>query len=204
MPVGVVSSEHEDLSPLQRRKRAAILAGAEEVFLGRGYALTTMDEVAAAAGVGKQTVYRHFASKETLFESLIASMCADGALVDNPGGTRHRPPDEQLRELGWVLIRNLTSVNSLRLYRAIVADAERRPELGRLFYDNGPKLVRALAAQILQTVYDQPKAALRAATFISLVLGDAHLELTLGLRLNGRRARFAEQIDEAVQAALRD
>lgn len=196
---------HEgDLSPLQRRKRAAILAGAEEVFLSRGYGSTTMDEVAAAAGVGKQTVYRHFASKEALFESLIASMCADGALVDGPRGAGHRPPQEQLRALGTVLIRNLTSANSLRLYRAVVADAERRPELGRLFYDNGPKLVRTLAAQILQTVYDEPKASLRAATFISLVLGDAHLELTLGYHLTGRKARFAEQIEEAVQAALRD
>nr|WP_314142176.1 TetR/AcrR family transcriptional regulator [uncultured Rhodococcus sp.] len=194
----------EDLSPLQRRKRAAILAGAEEVFLRRGYSLTTMDEVAAAAGVGKQTVYRHFASKEVLFEALIASMCADGALVGGPRGISDRSPHDQLTELGWILIRNLTSVHSLRLYRAIVADAERRPDLGRLFYDNGPKLVRALAAQILQSVYDEPTAKLRAATFISLVLGDAHLELTLGYDITGKKARFAEQIEEAAQAALRD
>ena len=75
------ASPTDVLSPLQRRKRAAILAGAEEVFLDRGYALTTMDDVATAAGVGKQTVYRHFASKEALFENLITSMCADGALA---------------------------------------------------------------------------------------------------------------------------
>jgi TetR/AcrR family transcriptional repressor of mexJK operon len=197
-------STPDDLSPLQRRKRTAILAGAEEVFLRRGYALTTMDEVAAAAGVGKQTVYRHFTSKEVLFEALIASMCANGALVEGPTGISDRSPHEQLTELGWILIRNLTSANSLRLYRAIVADAERRPDLGRLFYDNGPKLVRALAAQILRKVYDEPTAALRAATFISLVLGDAHLELTLGYDIRGKKARFAEQIEEAVQATLRD
>lgn len=111
---------------------------------------------------------------------------------------------DQLTELGWILIRNLTSVHSLRLYRATVADAERRPDLGRLFYDSGPKLVRALAAQILQSVYDEPTAKFRAATFISLVLGDAHLELTLGYDITGKKARFAEQIEEAVQAALRD
>ena len=109
-----------------------------------------------------------------------------------------------MTELGWTLIRNLTSPNSLRLYRAVVADAERRPDLGRLFYENGPILVRALAAQILQRTYDKPTASLRAATFISLVLGDAHLELTLGYQITGKRARFAEQIEEAVQAALRD
>ncbi|MDI7048285.1 helix-turn-helix domain-containing protein, partial [Escherichia coli] len=55
------------LSPLQCRKRSAILDGARTVFLRDGFGLATMDDVAAAAGVGKQTVYRHFKSKEALF-----------------------------------------------------------------------------------------------------------------------------------------
>jgi len=191
------------LSPLQRRKRAAILAGAEEVFLDRGYALTTMDDVAAAAGVGKQTVYRHFASKEVLFENLISSMCVDGALAGRLDDGGEHSVDAQLRDLGWALLQNLMSVNGIGLYRAVVAEAQRRPELGRLFYENGAKLVRSLAADILSTVYDDNSAALRASTFISLVLGDAHLELTLGYTITNRDVRFAEQIEEAVSAALR-
>jgi hypothetical protein len=75
-----------------------------------------------------------------------------------------------------------------------VAEAQRRPELGRLFYENGAKLVRSLAADILSTVYDEHLAALRASTFISLVLGDT---------ITDRDARFAEQIEEAVSVALR-
>ncbi|KAA0092762.1 TetR/AcrR family transcriptional regulator [Mycolicibacterium sp. P1-18] len=197
------TSPTEVLNPLQRRKRAAILAGAEEVFLDRGYASTTMDDVAAAAGVGKQTVYRHFASKEALFESLIASMCVDGALAGRLEDGAERSTAARLRDLGWALLHNLMSDNGIRLYRAVVAEAQRRPELGRLFYENGAKLVRSLAADILSTVYDDQTAALRASTYISLVLGDAHLELTLGYRITDRRARFAEQIEEAVSAALR-
>lgn len=197
------TSPTEVLNPLQRRKRAAILAGAEEVFLDRGYASTTMDDVAAAAGVGKQTVYRHFASKEALFESLISSMCIDGALAGRLEDGAERSADARLRDLGWALLHNLMSDNGIRLYRAVVAEAQRRPELGRLFYENGAKLVRSLAADILSTVYDDQTAALRASTYISLVLGDAHLELTLGYRITDRRARFAEQIEEAVSAAMR-
>jgi TetR/AcrR family transcriptional regulator, mexJK operon transcriptional repressor len=191
------------LSPLQQRKRAAILAGAEKVFLDRGYALTTMDDVAAAAGVGKQTVYRHFASKEALFEDLIHSMCVGGALAGRLEEDGEHTVDARLRDLAWALLHNLMSVNGIRLYRAVVTEAQRRPELGRLFYENGAKLVRSLAADILSTVYDEHSAALRASTFISLVLGDAHLELTLGYTIANRDARFAEQIEEAVSAALR-
>ncbi|WP_099021965.1 TetR/AcrR family transcriptional regulator [Mycolicibacterium palauense] len=199
------SPAQPELSPLQRRKRAAILSGAEEVFLDRGYGSTTMDDVAAVAGVGKQTVYRHFASKEVLFESLIRSMCVQGADidVDTTVGDDARSPEERLRELGGQLVRNLGSARSIRLYRAVVAEAGRRPDLGRLFYDSGAKLVRVLAARILATVYDEATAAVRAATFISLVLGDVHLELTLGYTITNRQARFDAQVEEAIQAALR-
>lgn len=194
-----------DLSPLQRRKRSAILDGAKAVFLRQSFATATMDDVAAAAGVGKQTVYRHFGSKEALFVDLVISMCAQvGAVLasardDQADGT----PESELRELGWLLARSLITQDSLRLYRAIVGEAERLPDLGPAFYENGAKVVRAFAAKILQKRFDESTATLRAATFVQLVLGDAHLELTLGYAVPDVEARLALQIDEAVAAALR-
>jgi AcrR family transcriptional regulator len=193
-----------DLSPLQRRKRSAILDGARTVFLRGGFGLATMDDVASAAGVGKQTVYRHFKSKEALFVGLVISMCAQvGALASTQGEQSDVSPEVELRELGWLLAQGLIAPDSLRLFRAIVAEAERLPELGRMFYENGPKLVRAIAANILRKRFDESTAALRAATFVQLVLGDAHLELTLGYTVPDVEARFGLQIDEAVAAALR-
>ena len=193
------------LSPLQRRKRSAILDGARTVFLSQGFGLATMDDVAAAAGVGKQTVYRHFRSKEALFVGLVISMCAQvGALLTSAQGEpSDGSPEVELRELGWLLARNLIAPDYLRLYRAIVAEAERLPELGQVFYENGAKVVRAVAAEILRKRFDESKAALRAATFVQLVLGDAYLELTIGYTVPDVEARFALQIDEAVEAALR-
>ncbi|WP_231337509.1 TetR/AcrR family transcriptional regulator C-terminal domain-containing protein [Paraburkholderia sprentiae] len=91
----------------------------------------------------------------------------------------------------------------LRLYRAIVAEAERLPEPGQVFYENGAKVVRAFAAKILRKRFDESTAALRAATFVQLVLGDAYLELSIGYTVPDVEARFALQIDEAVTAALR-
>jgi AcrR family transcriptional regulator len=199
------TSIHAQLSPLQRRKRSAILDGAKAVFLSQGFGLATMDDVAAAAGVGKQTVYRHFKSKEALFVGVVSEMCAQvGALL---AGTQDEQidgaPEVELRELGWLLARSLTRLDMLRLYRAIVAEAERLPELGQVFYENGAKVVRAFAAKILQKRLDEPTAALRAATFVQLVLGDAYLELSIGFTVPNVEERFALQIDEAVAAALR-
>jgi AcrR family transcriptional regulator len=193
------------LSPLQLRKRSAILEGAKTVFLRQSFGLATMDDVAAAAGVGKQTVYRHFGSKEALFVGLVISMCEQvgaflaGAQDAQADGT----PEAQLRVLGWSLAKSLTEPSYLRLYRAIVAEGERLPELGPAFYENGAKVVRAYAAEILRTRFDGTTAAMRAATFVQLVLGDAYLELSLGYTVRNVKARFGLQIDEAVAAALR-
>ncbi|MBT2789904.1 TetR/AcrR family transcriptional regulator [Paraburkholderia strydomiana] len=194
-----------DLSPLQRRKRSAILDGAKTVFLSQGFSLATMDDVAAAAGVGKQTVYRHFKSKEALFVGLVSSMCAQvgellaTALDEQSDGS----PEVELHELGWALARSLIEPDYLRLYRAIVAEAERLPELGRVFYENGAKVVRVFSARILRKRFDESTAALRAATFVQLVLGDAYLELSIGYTVPDVEARFGLQIEEAVSAALR-
>jgi TetR/AcrR family transcriptional regulator, mexJK operon transcriptional repressor len=193
------------LSPLQRRKRVAILDGAKTVFLSQGFGLATMDDVAAAAGVGKQTVYRHFKSKEALFVGLVSSMCTEvgGVLASAQNEQSDGAPEVELRELGWVLAQILITPDYLRLYRAIVAEAERLPELGQVFYENGAKVVRAFAAKILRERFDEATAALRAATFVQLVLGDAYLELSIGYTVPDVEARFALQIDEAVTAALR-
>ncbi|HEX5203875.1 MAG TPA: TetR/AcrR family transcriptional regulator, partial [Actinoplanes sp.] len=53
-------------------KRQAILEAAIETFLHSGYA-ASVDEIAAVAGVGKQTVYRHFHDKQTLFLAAVAA-----------------------------------------------------------------------------------------------------------------------------------
>ena len=199
------TSSLPDLSPLQRRKRSAILDGAKAVFLSQGFGLATMDDVAAAAGVGKQTVYRHFKSKEALFVGLVSSMCAQvGELLASAQDEQSDgSPEVELHELGWVLARSLIEPDYLRLYRAIVAEAERLPELGRVFYENGAKVVRVFSARILRKRFDESTAALRAATFVQLVLGDAYLELSIGYTVPDVEARFALQIDEAVAAALR-
>ena len=53
------------------RKRASVLFGAEKVFIEQGYSQATMDRVAQTAGVSKRTVYKHFRSKQELFNVVV-------------------------------------------------------------------------------------------------------------------------------------
>jgi hypothetical protein len=58
-----------------------------------------------------------------------------------------------------------------------------------------------MATKILVKRFDEQTAAARASTFVALVLGDVHLEMTLRYEVLDFKAR--KQIEEAIQASLR-
>ncbi len=59
------------------RKRRAILDAATTLFLREGYLATSMDQIAAAASVSKQTVYKQFADKQSLFREIVTGTVAE-------------------------------------------------------------------------------------------------------------------------------
>jgi AcrR family transcriptional regulator len=74
-----------------RRNREKVLRAAREAFAASGYDVP-MDEIAGLAGVGPGTVYRHFPTKEALFESVVTARVEDligdaraRASADDPG-----------------------------------------------------------------------------------------------------------------------
>lgn len=179
---------------LDPAKRAAILQGARVVFMREGFALGSMDAVAAEAGVGKQTIYRHFRSKEALVEALVEAMCAP-EVVRPP--TRPLPAAQRLRELLLAFVTGVTSPDSIRLYRAIVAEADRMPDLGRLFWEAGPRQVRVAIAQLWAEEHDAETAPVVAEQLVQLALGDGYQELVLGTG-SPKPEVFGHQIDAAL------
>jgi AcrR family transcriptional regulator len=59
-----------------QRNREKVLRAAQDAFAASGYGVP-LDEIAAMAGVGPGTVYRHFPSKEELFEAVVAARLRD-------------------------------------------------------------------------------------------------------------------------------
>jgi AcrR family transcriptional regulator len=122
-------------------KRRAIIAVAREVFLTGGYAATSMSEIAAKLGGSKGTLYNYFRSKEELFVAFMNESCED--LLDfmdhlpETAEADHSVRDD-LIELGVAFLASLTRDNFVAIHRLVVAETGRFPELGRLFYENGP------------------------------------------------------------------
>ncbi len=113
-------------------KRKAIVAAAMATFLEHGYERSSVDAIAAAAGVGKQTVYGHFGDKEKLFLSVIAEAPSgqEAEAVTDTG--------DPLADLTAATARTLDIVLSPKvaaLHRLTIAELAHHPELQRMWRD---------------------------------------------------------------------
>lgn len=123
------------------RKHRAILDAARRLFLQHGYLGTSMDDVAAAAKVSKQTVYKHFGDKRRMFVELLTGDMgrADAAVA----ALALAVPDSQdleadLRAFARAYLAAIMQPHLIRLRRVVIGEAERFPELAAAWYASGP------------------------------------------------------------------
>jgi len=115
-------------SRLTDRKRAAIIDAAVVEFRQSGYEATSMDRVAASAGVSKRTVYNHFPSKEALFAQIIQQLSERIAEGLDLAYRSDRPLRAQLLELVSQKLRLLHDPNFADLARVAIAAGIHSPE----------------------------------------------------------------------------
>jgi TetR/AcrR family transcriptional regulator, mexJK operon transcriptional repressor len=162
------------------QKRRAILDAATEVFLQKGYLASNMDEIAALAAVSKQTVYKNFPSKETLFVEIVRSVtnrAADRVHGEMPDLAKGEDIAEYLRRYAYRQLTIVLTPRVMQLRRLVIGEVARFPELARALYDGGPKLAMTkltvlferLAARGLLAI-DDPAVA--ASHFNWLVMGE--------------------------------
>ncbi len=116
---------------LTDRKRAAIIAAAIEEFRAAGFEATSMDRIAARAGVSKRTVYNHFPGKEALFAAILQQLWNASHAAEAPAYRADQPLRAQLLQL---LSRKLSLLNDeafLSLARVAIAAGIHSPERAR-------------------------------------------------------------------------
>ena len=161
------------------RKHQKILAAGRELFLNNGYQGTSMDQVAASAAVSKQTVYKHFGEKRELLFAIVT------AAVDTPvASIRNRiaalPDTSDLRadllSLADEYVRTVLAEPVVQLRRLVIGEANRLPELAKLYYDRAPTPTLGALADAFRRLHDRgllnaPEPDLAAEHFAFLVIG---------------------------------
>ena len=200
-----------DVFPLPDKARQ-VLEAACQIFLEHGYSAATTDMIQQAAGVSKSTVYAYYENKAVLFQAVIEEECA--RFTERVVAATSDAPDLAglLLQLGQAYLSLVLSPRGLALYRVVVADAIRFPELGHCFYQAGPRAIQKVLAAHLGTPLAQealdlePIGAERAAgLFFSMLRGEAQLECLThpALEESPSRAQINQWVELAVGTFLR-
>jgi TetR/AcrR family transcriptional regulator of autoinduction and epiphytic fitness len=113
---------------LTDRKREAIIQAAIAEFRANGFEITSMDKIAATAGVSKRTVYNHFPSKEELFAEILNQLWARISAEQSVTYNRDQPLREQLRQMLQAKVQLMADENFLTLARVAIAATIHSPE----------------------------------------------------------------------------
>ena len=183
-------------------RRDTILQAGVEVFLEYGFVSASVDEIVRRAGGSKRTVYKYFGNKEELFAAIIASLAAQmlsplGTAIDSDSNLQ-----QTLEKLGKAYLDVLLREESLAIFRTVVSEGVRFPELAKTFFLNGPNAaVTRLSGYLEQEVkngslkLDDTHAAARQ--YFGMIRSDLHMRAALGLELP-----IADEINREVSRAV--
>jgi AcrR family transcriptional regulator len=130
-------------------RRELILDVAQGVFLEEGFANASMSVIAARLGGSKGTLYNYFKSKDDLFNAYVERRCLwQDEIFAMP--TRLETAEETLRRIASAYLKRVLTDFNLKNFRLIAAEAERSPEIGRTFYDAGPRKGAERVAELLE------------------------------------------------------
>jgi AcrR family transcriptional regulator len=127
-----------------------ILDAALKVFADTGYSGTTMDAVAAEAGVTKPTLYSYFPSKDSLFQAMMLGK--RDLMLDVFAHPSRKGMVADLVNFAWTYAETVMRPDMLSLARLIIGEVGRFPEIGRAYQASGPDhllrgIMRYLEAQ---------------------------------------------------------
>jgi AcrR family transcriptional regulator len=157
------------------RLRQRILEVATELFLAEGYGSTTIEAVAARAGISKRTFYHRFDDKSALFAAVVHEIIEQ---IRPPAGVpliEGATLRDVLRRLAGMIVRAALSPRAIALHRLVMAESARFPELVRAVHGDGSAreattLIGGLLAREPSSTLSAEKRAFAAEQFISMVV----------------------------------
>lgn len=180
-------------------KARQILDGARQVFLAHGFDGASVNDIARAAGVSKGTLYVYFPSKGDLFEALIRYDRAQQAEQLFQFGPDDDDLGQVLTRIGLGLMRNMCRAEHLAHMRMVIGVAAKYPQIGKAFFEAGPKA----GAQRLGLYLESQMARGRIAQADPVLAADQFIQLCQAGYFKAALFCVAEpDDDDAIQAEV--
>ena len=193
--------------PEESAKHALILKTAGKMFMREGFGAVSMDALADAVPVSKRTLYNHFKDKKALFTAVMQSRCGIIFTQLEASMQGKGTPDEALSAIGMQFLDAVLHADSINIYRAAIMQAYQFPELGKLFYESGPKRSVGIVTRYLEGLNKKKTLKIKnpelaAGIFLNMLSGRAQMRCMLGVRKSITRAEKEEIVAYVVQVFL--
>ncbi len=198
--------DHKRLSSGERRQ--AILDAAKELFLTKGYAATSLEEIVATSGGSLSTVYQLFGNKQGLWEALVGQACAMVTAPLHDAMNHQGDPRTVLKAFASRLDALERSRDTAGALRLMLAEGGKYPELAKTLFANGPDSGKQVVSAYLDSEVAAGRLAitdtnLAAEQFRALVCGDTKLRSACGVLASVSPEDISKRLDAAVDMFLK-
>jgi AcrR family transcriptional regulator len=204
---------------LRGEKRAAAVQAAMELFLDQGYHRTSLQQIAKRANVSTATLFKRFPTKAVLFEAIVEEFWAvpvactgapapgDAVPVTCSGAPASGDPAAGLRKIGLDYAQRMRQPEMQALFRLIIAEATRFPDLAQTLYDKGfgPYLFRLsayLEAETSAGILNVSNPLIAAQQFLAVIAGQAVWPELLSSGCGGTEDEVSAVVEEGVAMML--
>jgi len=190
---------------IKNEKRTAVIRAAMELFLEQGYERTSLQQIGKRADVSTATLFKRFPTKAALFEAMVEDFwavpppCPEKALSEDPA--------VGLRKMGMSYAMLLRSPDMQAIYRLIISEALRFPDLGRPVYERakGPFLKRLedyLSTQAAAGRLTIDKVETASNQFLAVITGRSFWPELMGPGCGGSKSDVEQVVEDAVELLL--
>ncbi len=190
-----------------QKKQSKILEVAAELFLEHGYDAVSLDDILERVGGSKTTLYSYYGGKEGLFSAIVHANCTRVLQPLLALDVINLDPRSGLTSIGEVFLSLVSDPKGQALYRMMVAEASRFPDLVTEFYKSGPNAIISKVKMNLE--HWQRKGLLRnghsetmAIQFIGIILGNFSTKTVLCLSVPLSEQEIKQWVERGVTLFL--
>jgi AcrR family transcriptional regulator len=184
-----------------------LLEAATQFFMEKGFEATSMGEIAKHAQASKETFYRHFPTKEELFQAALQRRAEQIATEFGSVLLSQAPPEIALAKFGQVVLERLLAPEAMAFRRVMMMESVRFPELQKTLHARGPARVNSALAHYLEDQVSkgrlrQMNSTIAARQFFDLVAAEMTMEANVLFAPKPTTGEIKQRVKEAMDCFL--